>query len=171
MIVFFITIIPGLKGAQRGSGSQDRRSPPARFTLETCKQIKHPPPFMHLRRPVIPVGPERTVVLETGGRPFPGNQVGAGIDVKAVRGTPAGRSPGPVQIIPPLMNEDKRIPDIDLMRLYQPYPPPCASVSPVAFRLLCSGSGTVSSPLRLRRYCRGVSPVICLNRRVKDPES
>ena len=70
---------------------------------------------MHLGRPVIPVGPEGAVIMETDGRTFPGVQVPAGIDVKAVRRSPAGSPAGAVQVILSFVDQHKRIPDVDFL--------------------------------------------------------
>ena len=128
---------PWLKGTHGRSCPQDGRAPAPRFAFEAGEHIVHSLPRVHLRRPVVPVRPEGSVVPEAGEGPFPVFKVLSPVNVKAVRRSPAGRAAGPVKVVGPAAGKHKRIPDIDLV---------------------CPDHGLLPFLLRLRRH--GVRPVV-----------
>ena len=116
------TVGPGHEGTGGSFGPQDRGAAVAAVALETGKHEERALPGMYFRRPVVAVCPEGTVVFKAGNRIRPVFQVGAGIDVKAGGGAPAAGTAGAVEIIDPVVQQDKGVPDIDFIPLHGWFP-------------------------------------------------
>ena len=99
--------------------------------FEAGKHVVFALPHMHLRRPVVPVGPEGAVVVEADRRTVPVLQVAAHIHVKAVGGAPAGLAAGAVQVISAAVDQHKGVADIDLSSFHVVYPSNACNIASI----------------------------------------
>ena len=107
---------PGRKRSQRAVGAEDGRAAGAVRALEGREHIGSAAEGMHLRGPEVPVRPEAVAAVEAFPRPLPVLQVPAHVHVKPVRGSPAGRAAGAVEVVDAVLGQYVGIADVDFVQ-------------------------------------------------------